>query len=131
MGGDDWLPTVETFELIGTAPADEPEEAREEMRDATMKQYEKVKAKFEDATAEFRVLEDMERNGSKGVPFAVAAKGPRQRDHFIVGAGREFDVLLGGKVPPRPKRRPPPKQTRPNQLQPATYRRSIAMLLIG
>ena len=35
MGGDDWLPTVETFELIGTAPADEPEEAREEMRDET------------------------------------------------------------------------------------------------
>ena len=35
MGGDDWLPAVETFELIGTAPADEPEEAREEMRDET------------------------------------------------------------------------------------------------
>ena len=76
MGGDDWMPTVETFELIGTAPTDEEEARREMRREATMVQYEKVKAKYEDASAEFRILEDMERNGSKGVPFAVAVKGP-------------------------------------------------------
>ena len=56
--------------------------------DAKLVQYHSVLGKISDAAAELGTLQEMERNGTKGVPFVVPVKGSLARDPYVCSAGQ-------------------------------------------
>ena len=62
--------------------------------DAKLVQYHSVLGKISDATAELGTLQEMERNGTKDVPFVVPVKGSLARDPYVCSAGQQFPFSL-------------------------------------